>query len=661
MAGATFHKLLIANRGEIACRVIRSARELGYRTVAVCSEPDREAPHAALADQAVMIGPASAAASYLNIERLLDAARATGADAVHPGYGFLAENAAFAEACAKAGLTFVGPPAEAMRLMGNKAAAKRRMLEAGVPCVPGYQDDDQDPQRLRKEAAKIGYPVLIKAAAGGGGRGMRLVSDEAGFDDALESARSEARNAFGDDTLILERAVQSPRHVEVQVFADTHGNVIHLGERDCSVQRRHQKVIEEAPAPGVTPELRAAMGEAACQAARAINYVGAGTIEFLLDRSGEFFFMEMNTRLQVEHPVTELVTGQDLVAWQLDVAAGHPLPLSQEQVALRGHAMEVRLYAEDAGQDFLPQSGRLLAWQPPAGAGVRVDAGIAAGFEVSPHYDPMIAKIIAFGDDRDSARRRLRNALAETVVIGPVTNRLFLMDCLEHQTFAAGEATTHFIGDAFADGWHWPEPSHSFRALGSALLYHLQRTPQPVLLADWHSIGVCERPLRARAGETTFAATIMPRGDDTYGVRLGEEDIEVALLALSDDRVRCMVGGVESVVHMAREGDLLYLQAEGEESVFEDVLLSRAAGVGDAAGDGSVRAPMNGAIIAVHVAAGEEVTRGQRLAALEAMKMEHVLKAPVDGVVKKVNIKTGDQVATRQVLVEIEAAGQPGD
>ncbi len=440
-----FSKVLVANRGEIAWRVMRTARAMGYRTVAVYSDADKDAPHVAFADEAVRIGPPPVGESYLSIDRILEAAHKSGADAIHPGYGFLSENEAFAAACEKAGLTFIGPPPAAIAAMGNKAAAKRRMIDAGVPCVPGYQGADQSDANLEAEARKIGLPVMVKAAAGGGGRGMRLVEHDGDLLEAIRTARTEAESAFGSGELILEKAVVDARHVEIQVFADAHGNVIHLGERDCSVQRRHQKVIEEAPSPAVDAALRDRMGAAAVAAARTIGYRGAGTVEFLLGADGAFYFLEMNTRLQVEHPVTEAITGLDLVEWQLRVARGEQLPLTQEQVTFSGHAIEVRLYAEDAYGGFLPQTGRIDVWRPATGPGVRIDHGMKDGLAISPYYDPMIAKVIAHGATREEARVRLVRALAETVVLGPTTNRHFLIRLLEHPDFAAGEATTAFL------------------------------------------------------------------------------------------------------------------------------------------------------------------------------------------------------------------------
>ncbi|MEE4252226.1 MAG: acetyl-CoA carboxylase biotin carboxylase subunit, partial [Alcanivoracaceae bacterium] len=467
-----FEKILIANRGEIACRVIRTARSLGYRTVAVYSQADSNARHVSLADEAVCIGPATVSQSYLNADAILAAARQTGADAVHPGYGFLSENSTFAQACEAAGITFIGPPVNAIHLMGSKRLSKIAMQEAGVPCIPGYEGADQSDATLIREAERIGLPLMIKASAGGGGRGMRVVTDMAEVAEQLRSARAEAKNAFGSDELILERAVIRPRHVEIQVFGDQHGNVIHLGERDCSVQRRHQKVVEEAPSPAVNAELRARMGEAAVNAAKSCQYVGAGTVEFLLAEDGSFYFLEMNTRLQVEHPVTELVTGLDLVAWQIRVARGETLPLTQDQVQLNGHAIEVRLYAEEPSQNFMPQTGPVLAWRPAEGDGVRIDHGLREGFSVGSHYDPMLAKIIAWGDSREDARRRLIRAIEDTVLFGLQDNRRFLAAILRHPVFAAGAATTAFLDSDFGDdpSMAAPQASHLMYAIAAALL-----------------------------------------------------------------------------------------------------------------------------------------------------------------------------------------------
>ncbi len=465
-----FRKILIANRGEIALRVMRTAKRLGYETVAVYSTADADARHVREADQAVWIGESQPSQSYLRIDALVEAAKASGADAVHPGYGFLAENAEFAKACGAAGLVFIGPSPEAIHAMGNKAGAKDIMQKAGVPCVPGYQGEDQSDATMLTAAKRIGFPVMIKAVAGGGGRGMRLVPNEAAFPDALRAARSEAQNAFGDPTVILERAIVQPRHIEIQVFGDRHGSAIHLGERDCSVQRRHQKLIEEAPSPAVSPELRARMGATAVAAVKAIQYEGAGTLEFLLDAAGNYYFMEMNTRLQVEHPVTEAITGLDLVELQLRVAGGEPLPLKQEDVSFSGHAIEVRLCAEDAAHGFMPQSGRMLRWSAPSE--LRVEDALESGSEIPPFYDSMIAKIISHGTTRDEARRKLATGLAQMTALGVTTNQSFLARCLDHPAFAAGQATTAFIDEHSAD-LLGAKADDGLRAAVAGLLVHV--------------------------------------------------------------------------------------------------------------------------------------------------------------------------------------------
>jgi geranyl-CoA carboxylase alpha subunit len=648
-----FAKVLIANRGEIACRVMRSARALGYRTVAVYSEADRDMPHVADADQAVPIGPAPAAESYLAIDKIIAAARRAGADAIHPGYGFLSENGAFADACAAANITFIGPPPDAIRLMGNKATAKRRMIAAGVPCVPGYQDEDQSDKALTAAAAAIGFPVMVKAAAGGGGKGMRLVAEAPLLTEALRAARSEAKKAFGADELILEKAIVEPRHVEIQVFADRHGHVIHLFERDCSIQRRHQKVVEEAPSPAMTPALRQSMGEAAVAAARSIGYVGAGTVEFLLAPDGTFYFLEMNTRLQVEHPVTEAITGLDLVAWQLRVAAGETLPLRQEDVRLDGHAIEVRLYAEDAHGDFLPQAGTLLAWEPPRAAGVRVDHGLASGVSISPYYDPMLAKIIAHGATREEARRRLVGALGETVALGVETNRRFLIDCLSHPVFAAGAISTAFIVQHFpASARARPLPDARMAALAAALIAERGRYCASALLSHWHSSGLAGSPLLLESGGGKLAMDVAPLGERGYRVAWENEMHEVELLAIDGTKVRFLAGGLAETARFAWQDAVLHLSLAGVTAAFEDVLLAgRAAATGAAAG--AALAPMTGTIAAVRVRPGDAVRKGQCLIVLEAMKMEHEIVAPRDGTVAAVLVSTGEQVMTRKLLVEL--------
>jgi geranyl-CoA carboxylase alpha subunit len=666
---STVGKILIANRGEIACRVTRTAKALGYRTVAVFSDADAGALHVRLAGEAVRIGPPPARDSYLNIEALLAAAKLAGADAVHPGYGFLSENAAFAEACAEAGLIFIGPPAAAIRAMGNKGRAKKLMAAAGVPCVPGYDGSDRSDAKMLAEARRIGFPLMVKAAAGGGGRGMRLVASPDELANALTRARSEAVSAFSSDELIIERAITDARHIEFQVFADLHGNVVHLGERDCSVQRRHQKVIEETPSPAVGAELRAKMGEAAVAAARAIDYVGAGTIEFLLDGAGKFYFLEMNTRLQVEHPVTEAVTGLDLVAWQLRVAAGEKLPLEQHQVRWGGHAIEARLYAEDPHNGFLPQSGTLLDWRPARGDGIRVDHGLTSGTVVSPFYDPMLAKLIAHGASREEARRRLIMALEDTVAPGLITNRSFLIAALRHPQFAAGAATTDFIDRHFRAGsgaMRATEPDKRTLALAAVLLFEARsRTADiPSVVQNWSSTGVAAWPLRLTLGSAHHAVTIMTAGQNAYVVALGDEKVEVSIDQHGDSAVRFTASGLQQTAHFAIRDETLHLDLNGQVFALRETTLDPG---GSARRDGASRllAPMNGAIVSVLAKPGDPVARGQRIVVLEAMKMQHEISAERDGTIAKILVKPGDQVATRQLLVELKtdesaAAASPG-
>ncbi len=616
-----FSRILVANRGEIAGRIMRTARAMGYRTIAVYSDADKDAPHVSFADESVRIGPPPVGESYLSIDRILEAAHKSGADAVHPGYGFLSENEAFAAACGKAGLVFIGPPPAAIAAMGNKAAAKRRMIEAGVPCVPGYQGSDQSDAGLEKEARRIGLPVMVKAAAGGGGRGMRLVQRDGDLLEAIRTARAEAESAFGSGELILERAVIDARHVEIQVFADAHGNVIHLGERDCSVQRRHQKVIEEAPSPAVDAGLRSRMGAAAVAAASAIGYRGAGTVEFLLGGDGAFYFLEMNTRLQVEHPVTEEITGLDLVEWQIRVARGEPLPLAQHEVKLQGHAIEVRLYAEDPYNDFLPQTGRVAVWRPGTGPGVRIDHGIKAGLAISPFYDPMIAKVIARGKTREEARQRLLQALRDTIVLGPTTNRHYLIRLLEHPEFVAGQATTAFI-----DKHRFPAPDVSDRhwRLAAALLWQQSAVRYPAGLRGWRNSNPEATPFRLAVGAN-------------------ERTIQLGAGDTAADSLPFHIDGTEIVVDL-----------DGLTVRFED--RTYAAPTAAAAGsDGKLRAPMDGRIVAVKVAAGDKVARGQTLIVLEAMKIQHQLKAALDAEVESVAVREGEQVSNRTVLVTMES------
>ncbi|OIQ35122.1 MAG: 3-methylcrotonyl-CoA carboxylase [Roseobacter sp. MedPE-SWchi] len=651
---AQFNSILVANRGEIALRVMRTARAMGIKCIAVYTEADAQSPHVDFADQAICIGEGPVGDSYLDAAKVLAAAKETGAQAVHPGYGFLSENAEFASACTEAGLTFVGPSAEAIALMGNKAAAKRRMIEAGVPCVPGYEGADQSPVVLQAEAAKIGYPVMIKAAAGGGGRGMRLVTSEIDFEAALELAKSEALSAFGSEEMILEKAVMRPRHVEIQVFADASGHTIHLGERDCSVQRRHQKVVEEAPCPVMTPDLRAEMGAAAVEAARAITYLGAGTVEFLLDESGAFYFLEMNTRLQVEHPVTEMVTGLDLVALQIRTARGQALGVAQDDVTLQGHAIEVRLYAEDPGQGFLPQSGQIHHWQPATGAGIRVDAGIASGQEVSAFYDPMLAKLIAHGASRSEALERLIAALGDTVIFGPACNRDFLMDVLGHAEFAQGAATTSFIGDHF-DPLVPPKITSADLALAAALIYRAdqaalaKQAETPAELMGWSSQGALQaRMVLEEAGER--ATVLLRESRDGIQVQVGEVE---HLLQQQGDCLRLDGLRMDLRSHLM-VGDDLFL-ATGRRLM--KVTRQRAgAGAGAAAGGGETRAPMHGNLLELCVRVGDPVEMGTRLAVLEAMKMQHEILAEVAGTVREVAVTAPSQVKAGDLLVQIEQA-----
>ncbi|RKH04038.1 acetyl/propionyl/methylcrotonyl-CoA carboxylase subunit alpha [Corallococcus carmarthensis] len=658
------HKVLVANRGEIAVRVLRTCRRLGLRTVAVFSDADREAPHVRLADEAMHLGPPPARESYLSIERVLAAAKASGADAIHPGYGFLSENEDFARACAEAGFVFVGPPAEAIELMGNKRQAKLRMQAADVPCIPGYEaarpGESLEDEALVREGQRIGFPIMVKAAAGGGGRGMRLVREPGALLDAIRSARSEATNAFGSGELILERAIEGARHVEVQVFADAHGNAVHLGERDCSVQRRHQKVIEESPSPAVTPVLRERMGAVAVQAIRAIGYRGAGTIEFLLAPNGDFFFMEMNTRLQVEHPVTELITGQDLVEWQLRVADGEPLPLTQPEITFQGHAIEARLCAEDPAKGFLPQTGRLLAWVPPAGEGVRVDHGVREGQDITPFYDSMQAKLIAHGPDRETARERLAAALRELTVFGVTTNSTFIQHVLGHEAFRSGRYDTGFVGA------HTPpetlgalgQASVEDQAILAALLFHddaaalVQRGGFDATLTGWSSSYALPVPVVLHDGTSEFRASVRPVAPEAYDVRIGDTSVSLSLRGLGAERVEVEVAGRRRAVRYRRAGGTLWSSLDGITRSLRDVSF-RLPSERERASDGRLRAPMDGRIIQVRTEVGAAVKKGDVLVVLEAMKMESSLIAPTDGVVTAVNVTVGAQVPARHVVAVV--------
>jgi geranyl-CoA carboxylase alpha subunit len=646
---ANFHKILVANRGEIAVRVMRTARSLGYRTVAVYSEADTDALHVRVADEAVCVGPGAVAESYLRSDRILEAAELTGADAIHPGYGFLSENSEFAAACETAGIVFIGPPRAAIELMGSKRLSKIAMLEAGVPCIPGYQGEEQDDAVLLEKASEVGFPLMVKASAGGGGRGLRLVYEPSDLAAQIKTARSEAQNAFGSGELILERALSESRHIEIQVFADHHGNAVYLGERDCSIQRRHQKVVEEAPSPFVDPILREQMGTAAVNAARACDYRGAGTVEFLVDSEKNFYFLEMNTRLQVEHPVTELITGQDLVAWQIRVAAGECLPLNQEQIQLHGHAIEVRLYAEDPRNEFLPQTGRIAAWEYPERDGIRVDHGIASGQSVSPFYDPMLAKVIAWGEDRSDACRKLSSAVQDTLLLGVNNNKLFLQNILRHEVFAAGGATTAFIEQHFQDdvSVSQKQPNAETQALAAVVYYSAESRPEQ----GWHNPTAASYHYRLKfAGEQLDVRLLSD--DARFTVTVGDETVDIELLSIEANRSTAILNGVRSSQRFALEGDTLYLDAGSGHFQFDNVTHAPAAtAVG--AGSGQVKASMDGAIIDVLVAEGDSVEQGQTLVILEAMKMEHQLKAGISGTVESISTAVGDQVKSRQVLVSI--------
>ena len=652
-----FDKILIANRGEIACRVARTAKRMGIATVAVFSDADLHSRHVALADEAFRIGTSAASDSYLRADRIIDAARRSGAKAIHPGYGFLSENAEFAEACERARVTFIGPPATAIRAMGDKSAAKTVMEKAGVTTVPGYHGDDQGADLLRAKAGRIGYPVLIKASSGGGGKGMRAVASPGDFDAALAACQREARSAFGDDRVLLEKLLERPRHIEIQVFADRYGECIHLFERDCSVQRRHQKVIEEAPAPGMTDERRSEMGKAAVAAARAVDYVSAGTVEFIVDRAGKFYFMEMNTRLQVEHPVTEMITGLDLVEWQLRVASGERLPAKQEELRIDGHAVEARIYAEDPARDFLPGTGRILHLEAPAESlQVRVDTGVRAGDVVTPHYDSMIAKLIVHDRDRARALERLAAALGEFEVAGPVTNIDFLRRLARCRAFAEGQLDTGLIERHRNELLTHPEPPSEAVLALAALSVQLARAgdrPSPWGLADgW------------RLNRREPSAFVFHDSDGSYAVtlrRLGtayEMEIDGKYRPLEGRRedngkVSAKLDGAHLEGRVIRSGSRIEVFLLGEHRSFQlhDPLEQD---FEDGSRGGSLAAPLPGRIAAVLVQSGAKVEKGAPLLVLEAMKMEHTIAAPARGTVAVIRCKAGDQVVEGAELIEIE-------
>jgi geranyl-CoA carboxylase alpha subunit len=656
-----FNKILIANRGEIACRVIRTARNLGYRTVAVYSDADRDAPHVILADEGVHIGASPAAESYLKFDAVLGAARKTGADALHPGYGFLSENAAFAQACIDAGLVFIGPPPSAIEAMGDKALAKKRMLEAGVPCAPGYLGADQSDAVLTAEARKLGYPLLVKAVAGGGGRGMRLVRIDSELQQGIEGARREATSAFGDGTLMLERLIDNGRHIEIQVFADSHGHAVYLGERDCTAQRRRQKVIEEAPSPVVTPVMREAMGKDAVAAALAVGYRGAGTVEFIVDAQLKHYFLEMNTRLQVEHPVTEMITGYDLVEWQLRVAAGEPLPAAQDDITLTGHAIEARLYVEDPYTGFTPQTGKVLWWQPeralhgelpfPGVAhGVRVDDSIRCGTVISPFYDPMVTKVIAHGRDRDDAIRRLRAALANTPLLGLKNNGRFLCDLLDHSAFRKAEMTTTLIDQWQESGepvLQAPIPGDAVWCL-AAVAFAVRAG------SSWRSNSVAAFDLQLEHGDRVRTVRVRPVARGGVDVALDGVHSRYRVLDFSDGVIRYEIDSCTRTAVAGFETFSLYLAVDAHSFQFDEV--SAFPNV-DAQKDASrARAPVAGKVTQVVAMPGMAVAAGQQLLCVEAMKMEMWLCAEGEGTVKAVHVIAGDQVESGAVLVELQLA-----
>ncbi len=646
-----FNKILIANRGEIACRVIRTARKLGYQTVAVYSDADKTALHVRLADEAVHIGASATADSYLRIDTLLEAARKTGADAVHPGYGFLSESADFAQACLDAGLVFIGPPPAAMQAMGNKALAKRRMLAAGVPCAPGYLGEDQDDTRLTEEALKLGFPLLVKAVAGGGGRGMRLVRAAAEIAQAISSARREALSAFGDGTLMLERLIENGRHIEIQIFADAHGNAVHLGERDCTAQRRRQKVIEEAPSPVVNAALREAMGKDAVAAALAVGYRGAGTVEFMVDADLKHYFLEMNTRLQVEHPVTELVTGFDLVEWQLRVAAGLPLPVQQADIKFKGHAIEARLYAEDPYAGFAPQTGTVRWWRPQRALldGVRIDAGIEEGDEISPFYDGLLAKVIVLGRDRDDAIRRLRAALQNTPLLGLRNNGQFLAGLLNHPSFRGASMTTASIDQWQVSGepmLRGPVPDEQTWCIAAAALA-LQSG------ANWRADSVAAFDMALQCDEVKRTLRVRPDRLGRVSVtQANQQCVVVTILNLTDGELRFEIDGVTRRAVVVRHQRELHIALDNASFVFtEDSPFPDK----DAAQDATqARATVAGKVTQIQVAVGDTVSAGHALLCIEAMKMEMWLTAQARGRVAALRTKIGDQVAAGALLVEIE-------
>lgn len=644
-----FSKVLVANRGEIAVRIMKTAKAMGYATVAVYSDADRHARHVQVADEAVYIGASKVSESYLSIQNIIEACKKTGADAVHPGYGFLSENTDFAAACAENGITFIGPPAPAIELMGSKRLSKIAMIQAGVPCVPGYEGDQQDIAHLEQQANQIGYPLMVKASAGGGGRGMRLVQSAADIVESLKTARSEAENAFGSGELILEKAVIAPRHVEIQIFGDTHGNYVYLFERDCSIQRRHQKVVEEAPCPVMTESLRQQMGEAAVAAARSCDYVGAGTVEFLLDASGEFYFLEMNTRLQVEHPVTELITGLDLVEWQLRVANGETLPLQQSELTLTGHAIEVRLYAEDPRLDFLPQTGQVQRWSPAELPNVRIDHGLLTVDEISPFYDPMVAKVIAYGKTRQDAIRLLARAVNDCVLLGVNSNKQFLVNLLRHPIIVKGDTNTAFIQEHFQDDVSLHKQTLGLEHLAIAAALFTNASSQ----SSWNTGIALSLPLKLKHDEQKLQLSVK-RDQNQVEIEICGQTSTIQILEQTAQKLVYDANGVRRSIDYVLDGNSLFLDAVNGNIAIENATYAPPE-TSDVAGDGKIRAPMDGAIINILVNAGDMVIKGQTLLILEAMKIQQQIKSDVDGVVEEIIGQIGQQVKKRQLVFNIQA------
>ena len=654
-----FNSILVANRGEIALRIMRTIREKGLKCVAVYTLADSGSPHVKFADRAICIGDGPVLESYLSITKILDAAKKSCANAIHPGYGFLSENSDFAEAVEASGITFIGPSFDAIKAMGNKAEAKRRMNQAGVPCVPGYEQIDQSDATLINAANSIGFPVMIKAAAGGGGRGMRLVKNKKSLFNDINSVRLEALNAFGSDELIIEKALFQPRHIEIQIFGDKFGNIVHFGERDCSVQRRHQKVIEEAPSPVLSGKLRKIMGKAATNAARAINYEGAGTVEFLLDKDENFYFLEMNTRLQVEHPVTEFVTGYDLVSLQIDVAQGQALGMTQDEIIISGHSMEVRLYAEDPYNDFLPSSGDIIHWQEPSQKNLRVDSGIIEGQTISPFYDPMLVKFIAYGDTREAARVLLLSALQSTPILGLKTNRDHLIDLLKQDNFINGLATTSFVSETYGEsGPKKLEISFNQICTAAALVYfeeqkiafNLSNSTSKELLG-WGSPGLLKSRLKLRYEDRVYDLVITHLRNGTVLITDGAE---TSTADFDHNQLRIDGFLIDLVAYFRKNGIIYFALTDNS---FEIIELDSKVSEKDSEGGSNVFAPMHGNLIKVFAKNSQSIKKGDRLATLEAMKMQHELLAENDGIISSVHFLSGDQVRAGDLLFEIDLSG----